>query len=109
MVDVIADLTSNPDRCQSGQPATWQLGLFGRPRTEVTVIYFIMSDADAWFVGPDGLKTRTIRKDFTVLKETQCDCDYTLIGTFRGIVGVRAKVMTKAGEEDTSVGGVVFN
>jgi len=41
--------------------------------------------------------------------KTVCNCDYVLSGAFSGIVAVRAKVMTKAGEQDTSVGAVIFN
>ena len=109
MVNVFDDLKSNPDRCADGEPATWELGLFGKPRTKVTVVYFIMADTDVWFVAADGSRARTIRKDFTVQGRTQCDCDYTMTGSFQGIVGVRAKVLTNSGEQDTSVGGVRFN
>jgi len=66
MVDVISDLKSTPDRCLSDQRAVWELGLSGKPSTEVTVVYFIMSNVDAWFVEPGGGRIRTIRKDFTV-------------------------------------------
>jgi len=54
MVDVISDLKSTPDRVSAISAPVWELGLSGKPSTEVTVVYFIMSNVDAWFVEPGG-------------------------------------------------------